>query len=328
MQNENKNVETPTTNKEDEINLPVYKSTAEWLKSGLLGILIGLAIIIPGISGSTISIIFKLYDRIINAISNIIKKFKVSFLFLLPLALGMGVGFLVGFFTIQKLLDVAILELVFLFAGLMIGSCPTFFDEVKDQAFKKRYIFFIIIGLLVPVALSSISIFLQLDSSSLFVGEAKFPYWMFLVMIPVGLYLGMSQTVPGISATAFLMCIGMFAPIMNTVHLSYWKENPIIFAIYLILVVCFLLGAFGSSKAISYLLKKSRTATFYTLIGFSIGSIICMFYNPEIYTSYKLIAAGKFPDFTLHISLAVALLLIGTIGSYCLVIYQRKKNIK
>ena len=52
-----------------------------WCKSGLLGFFIGLAVIVPGISGSTVAIIFKLYDNFLYAVGNLFKKFKLCFLF-------------------------------------------------------------------------------------------------------------------------------------------------------------------------------------------------------------------------------------------------------
>ena len=55
------------------------------LRSFILGIFIGLAIIAPGISGSTVAIILKLYDKFLYAVGNLFKRFKVCFLFLLLL---------------------------------------------------------------------------------------------------------------------------------------------------------------------------------------------------------------------------------------------------
>ena len=67
-----------------EITLPKYDKKS-WCKSGFLGFFIGLAVIVPGISGSTVAIIFKLYDQFIYAVGNLLKKFKACFAFLLPI---------------------------------------------------------------------------------------------------------------------------------------------------------------------------------------------------------------------------------------------------
>ena len=88
----------------NEITLVQYNKKSG-LKSALLGFFIGLAVIVPGISGSTVAIIFKLYDQFLYAVGNLFKKFKACFLFLLPIGLGMVVGLITGFLAVQKLLD-------------------------------------------------------------------------------------------------------------------------------------------------------------------------------------------------------------------------------
>ncbi|MFQ7076584.1 MAG: undecaprenyl phosphate translocase family protein [Christensenellaceae bacterium] len=67
-----------------------------WCKSALLGFFIGLAVIVPGISGSTVAIIFKLYDQFLYAVGNLFKQFKKCFIFLLPI----GVGIVLGLFRL------------------------------------------------------------------------------------------------------------------------------------------------------------------------------------------------------------------------------------
>lgn len=67
-----------------------------WCKSALLGFFIGLAVIVPGISGSTVAIIFKLYDQFLYAVGNLFKQFKKCFMFLLPIGIGMVVGVLLA----------------------------------------------------------------------------------------------------------------------------------------------------------------------------------------------------------------------------------------
>ncbi len=312
---------------EDEINKRPYKNLKDWFKSLLLGILMGLAIIIPGISGGTIAILFKLYDKMLYAISNILKKFKWAVLFLLPLVLGIIAGFAAGFFAIQKLIDIAMLECVCLFAGLMFGSMPTLKDEIKGSKPTPKNIVLLILGICFPLALAITSIFLG-NSTSASSEFTEFPYYLFLLMIPIGFFMGISQTVPGISATAFLMTIGMYYKFINTVHLHYWQQYPQIFGIYAILFVFFLLGIFLTSKLVTYLLNKYHVPTYYTLIGFLIGSLICMFYNSEINALYSKFLSDSSANFPLHISIAIPLFIIGVVSSYMLVVYQRKQNLK
>ena len=57
-------------------------------KQILAGFLIGLAVIVPGISGATIAIMFKIYNNILDAIASINKNFKKSMIYLLPIGVG------------------------------------------------------------------------------------------------------------------------------------------------------------------------------------------------------------------------------------------------
>ena len=91
--------------KELEVALIKYNKKT-WCKSALLGFFVGLAVIVPGISGSTVAIIFKLYDQFLYALGNLFKQFKKCFLFLLPIAVGIGIGVLLGFIAVKSLLEI------------------------------------------------------------------------------------------------------------------------------------------------------------------------------------------------------------------------------
>ena len=87
--------------KQDSLEIALIKYNKKtWCKSGLLGFFIGLAVIVPGISGSTVAIIFKLYDQFLYAVGNLFKQFKKCFAFLLPIGLGMLLGVLLGFISV------------------------------------------------------------------------------------------------------------------------------------------------------------------------------------------------------------------------------------
>lgn len=326
--NSQQNIDNKENNNIEKVK--IYKSPKEWFKTFFLGIFMGLAIIVPGISGSIIAMIFKLYNKMIEAISSIIKHFKNSFIFLLPLLIGIVTGFILGFFAVQKLLDIAMFECVCLFAGLMIGSLPTLKDEITKNGastftFKWSYLLLAIVGLAIPIALSCVSIFCgeTVDNNASF---DNFPWYLFILMIPIGFVIGISQTMPGISATAFLMTIGMYRKFINSVHLTYWKQNPQIFAIYLILFVFFLVGIFFTSKVLSALISKHKTPTYILLFGFVIGSIVCMFFNSEMNIEYNLLFGenAATSNWQLHISLGIVLLIIGFVFTFLLVLYQRK----
>ena len=117
---------------QDSLEIALIKyNKKSWCKSALLGFFIGLAVIVPGISGSTVAIIFKLYDQFLYALGNLFKKFKQCFIFLLPIAIGIVVGVGLGFIAVKELLKILPFAIVCLFAGLMSGAFPAVTDEIK-----------------------------------------------------------------------------------------------------------------------------------------------------------------------------------------------------
>ena len=64
---------------EQEIELIKYNKVS-WAKSFILGIFLGLGVIIPGISGSTIAIIFGLYAQLLFAFGNMC-SFSTTYFF-------------------------------------------------------------------------------------------------------------------------------------------------------------------------------------------------------------------------------------------------------
>ena len=101
------------------------------------GMFIGVANVIPGVSGGTMAVSMGIYDKLVTSINNITKKFKKSFIALLPIILGMGVGIAVFSFIIPYCLEVFAFQTCMCFAGLILGGIPELVGETK-KAFKKE----------------------------------------------------------------------------------------------------------------------------------------------------------------------------------------------
>jgi putative membrane protein len=295
-----------------------------WSKSALLGFFIGLAVIVPGISGSTVAIIFKLYDQFLYAVGNLFKKFKKCFAFLLPIGIGMVLGVLLGFISVKKLLDIIPFAVVCLFAGLMCGAFPAVNDEIKGAEKNAKRITLFAVGLLIPVALGCVSAWLASGESVTADTFAKVEWWHAVLGLLIGYVVGVTQIVPGLSASAFLMAVGWFGSIMESVSLTYWKSNPAVFLVYAGLGIGFLLGLFTFSKFLTYLFGKARYTAYSMIVGLSLGSILSMFCNGDIVAVYTVWT--KSGIVWLDLLLGVGLFAIGAFAAYKLVQYQRKKD--
>lgn len=297
-----------------------YKNGKEVAKGGLLGVFIGLAVIVPGVSGSTVAIIFKLYHKLLFAIGNIFKKFKKCAAFLLPVVIGLVIGFVAGFFAIQRVLNVAPFTVIGLFAGLMLGAFPAVKDEIKGEKKSAGRVLLFVLGLAVPVVISLVSTLCVAGAHSL----ENLQWYHYLLFLVLGYIVAITQIVPGLSATAILMVFGYFSPLMDSVHLSYWQANPQVFLVYLCLVIGFAAGLVTFSKALTKIFDRAKKPAFFLITGLSLGSVVTMFFNPDVYAVYKSWAAGS--SFALDLSLGIALFAVGCVVAYLFVRYERKKG--
>lgn len=299
-----------------------YRNGKEVVKGGILGAFIGLAVIVPGVSGSAVAIIFRLYEKLLYALGGIFRRFKESARFLLPIALGGIVGLAAGFFGVRFLLNLLPFAIVALFAGLMLGAFPAVTDEIKGEKPTPLRIILFLLGLLFPIGLSALSVFGTPDMLSL----ENLSWYHYILFLLVGYAIAVTQLVPGLSATALLMTFGCFTPLINSVSLTYWQENPMVLLVYACLAVGFILGLLTFSNGLSRLLEKKRAPAFYTIAGLSLGSIVTMFFNPEIVEVYESWTIGA--AMWRELGIGMALFGIGIIAATYFVRYERNRVMK
>lgn len=306
-------------NKEDGAAFDLtYRSGKEKLRAAALGFCIGLAVIVPGVSGAAVAILFGLYEKLLAAIGGLGRHLRRSVLFLLPVAAGGVVGFIVGFFAVRALLDLCPFAVVALFAGLMAGAYPAVTDNLRGERITPLRVSLFAAGALLPVLLGAAAVFLS--PAPLWPEQVGvLPCLLFLVL---GFLVALTQVVPGLSATALLMLCGCFAPLLDSVGLSYWRQNPAVFALYACLAVGFLAGLVLCSKWIGRLLVRRRAPAFFAVCGLSLGSFVSMFLNPEIWEVYRGWAEGA--PFAADLWPGVALFLAGLAAAYALVRAERR----
>ena len=297
-----------------------FENKKQWFKAVLLGFLIGLAVILPGISGATIAIIFGLYSQLIYSFGNIVKQFKKCFMFLLPIGIGIVIGFIVGFFFVQGVFEAQPFIVICLFSGLMIGSFPAVVDEIRGMKWSAIRVLQFVVGVLIPILIGVGSIFIKTPSASAIVAT---PTIMILYLV-MGFVISLTQIVPGLSCSALLMAFGQFGAILASIEFNYLKENPLVIITLLLLVVGFVVGIVVFSSLLNRLFKSRRDGTFTMIVGLSLGSIVTMFLNPDIFAVYNAWDSGS--QILKEVGIGVVLLAVGVVISYILVLYQRNVN--
>ncbi len=292
----------------------------------VLGIFIGLAVIVPGVSGSAIAIMLGLYTAMLYSLGNVFTDFKRCIGFLIPLLLGAVIGFGAGFIVIQKVFGKYLFEVVCLFVGFMIGALPAITREIRGEALTPRRAVLFPTGLLIPVAIGVTSILLSAgdDGAGTF---TSFPVLRYVAYLPLGFLVSLTQIVPGLSATAILMAFGQFSPILNSVSVSYISENPEVLGLYASLAVGFAAGIVLISRLFSAILARHKTTAFFMISGMSVGSVVSMFINPDVYEVYTSWASGERSP-TLPIVIGAVLLVLGFTLSFLLTRYENRHSEK
>lgn len=231
----------------------------DFIRNVLKGLIIGIGAVAPGVSGGTFAVILGIYDKLTDAIANFYKDFKNKMIFLIPLGIGVVLGIL-GFSRIMKyLFEFHEAQVKFLFIGLMVGTLPSVFHEANKKGFKKSYI--------LPCALTfSITVLaLIIETNAVILSEGEAPN--VLIRGLYGLIIGIGTIVPGVSSSFMLMYVGGYEFLLDGI-VNF--DIPFMIPVVLGFGLSILLFA----KIISILFKKMYGLTYYSILGFVMGSIL------------------------------------------------------
>ena len=250
------------------------------------GVFVGIANVIPGVSGGTMAVSFGIYDKLLNAISSLLKSFKKSFFTLLPIILGMAIG-VVGFtYIIPWLLANFPFATSCAFTGLIIGGIPAILRSLKDgwQSEEKKSLLVNILVFLILLAVAMAMVFLNGDSESGIALTAS--AGMIVKIFFMGIIASATMVIPGVSGSLVLMILGYYFGVINSVKqfvealrtLNLQGMLNQLFILIPFAIGC-VLGIFFISKLISYLLKHFASATFSGILALVASSPISIFYK-------------------------------------------------
>ncbi len=235
------------------------------------GFILGIANIIPGVSGGTLAITLGIYEELINTISHIFSNLKKNLSFIIPL----GIGGVLSILLLSKLLNYTLenypVPTTLFFVGLIVGGVPLIYKKVANEKKSKgNIIAFIITFLLI--------IFLTFTKSGL--GEVnlnEINIGMIFILFLIGIIASATMVVPGISGSFVLMLLGFYKPILNTVsNITNFDLLSHNMSILIPFGIGVLLGIILIAKLIEFLLKKYEILTYYAILGFIISSILAL----------------------------------------------------
>ncbi len=261
------------------------------------GIFIGIANIIPGVSGGTMAVSLGVYDKIIAAVSNLLKNWKASVRTLLPLLIGCALG-IVGFtYAIEYLLSQHTFVTCMAFVGLIFGGLPMLFHALKremERAHRKpsllAFAIFFCVAVFLPMlnpgedALRTFSI-TPVELISLFL---------------VGVIASATMVIPGVSGSLVMMILGYYYGIINTIKtfleaLRHFDLGGMFSAGCLLVPfgIGVLLGIFLIAKLITFLFERYGVTTYCAILGLIIASPFAIFYNTGLFGQLGSLTAGE-----------------------------------
>lgn len=226
------------------------------MKNLLLGIIVGIGGIAPGLSGSVLLVILGLYEKTIHAVSTLFQNFKKNILFLVPLVAGFGIGILLFSKAVDYLLHNFEMITRFAFLGLVLGTVPLFYREVKKKGFHKLYYVVIVAAACIGYALFCVdrTMFPRVAEPNVFQSAM------------LGVAVAGSSIVPGVDSAVILSSLGLYE-----LYVSSLAELNM--QILLPAAAGLVVGAVVISLLMNLLLKKCYTLTFSVIFGLFISII-------------------------------------------------------
>lgn len=231
----------------------------------LKGIIIGIANIIPGVSGGTMAVVFNIYQPLVQSLDDLTKNWRKSVVFLVPLGIGGGIGILLFSKLIKYLLAYHTEPTNFFFIGLILGTCPLIWRKATREKIRPSSYLPLVIAFGIVIISDR---WLMPDSGSSLItalSPANFALLFFSGIIGAS-----AMIIPGVSGSFVLLLLGVYHSVLTAIADF---NIPV-----LIPVACgILIGIIATSKLINYLLYRYTQKTYFAITGFMVASIFSIY---------------------------------------------------
>ena len=288
----------------------------KWLLDVLRGMVIGLANVIPGVSGGTMMVSMGIYDKLIYSINNLFKKFKECFKILLPYLIGMAAAIILGSVALKVAFEKYPLPTNTLFIGLILGSLPIILKQIKGAKINAVHV-------LIFLVFAALVIIPKVIANNTLVGDnvnggsqaLTLDVGHIIIYFLLGVIAAASMVVPGISGSMMLKIFGYYEPIVTQTLGGTFKDaipagnwNLVLHNVGVLLpfAIGIVVGIFGVAKLIEFLLTKWKVPTYCGILGMVVASPVVILMDSSIYAGFNWVS-GAVSVVALIIGIIVAL---------------------
>lgn len=250
-----------------------------------IGIAIGMANVIPGVSGSTMAVVFNIYDRFVNAITVNIKKLIENRRFVIPVVGGMALGVLLFSKLITVLYENFPVQTDYFFTGLIIGSIPMLFSFMTKKQDGQKFTAKKTISVVI-CALAGFAVLIGFGLLGSDVDTAKeisksLPQWTFplaLHIFAAGFVGAIAMIIPGISGSLLMLIMGVYPIVMKSIP-ALFVPSQTLRAFFLLLPngIGVLAGLLCGAWIVKTFLRIAPNQTYAVIFGLIAGSAIQLF---------------------------------------------------
>lgn len=259
----------------------------KWFLDVLRGAVIGLANVIPGVSGGTMMVSMGIYDKLIYCINHLFTEFKKCISILLPYLVGMAAAILIGSFALKAAFANYPLPTNTLFIGLILGSLPFILREMKGEriGWQGAVIFVLLFALVVGLKL--------IEKEN--VAKLTLSFGSVLLMLVLGAVCSAAMVIPGVSGSMILKTLGYYEPVVTEAIPATvrgltggdWAAVGQNLGILIPFLIGIVIGIFGIAKLIEILMKKWKGWTYCGILGMVAASPVVILMEPKIYDGFN-----------------------------------------
>jgi putative membrane protein len=273
------------------------KNILDWFLRFVKGAIIGLEVVLPGISGAALAVVFGLYERIVQFVAHIKTDFVKNILFFLPVACGGLLGVYLVSRPMKFLFTNYQTPVLWFFVGAILGTIPQLWQKSGEKGRKPK-------DIAILTATFILAAIFFVFSRDLVVGQ--------IILNPVtalgaGAVFAFTSFIPGFSSSNIWVIFGFYDQMMVAIH-------SLNFSVIIPFALGVLIFVFPFSRGIEFLLKKAFTGFFHIILGFVLASAILII----------AIASKDYNYMQIGGVICAVTLIVGAIFSYRMCVLSKK----
>lgn len=272
----------------------------------LMGIVIGIANMMPGVSGGTMAVSMGIYDKLIFAVTHIKSDFKNSVKLLLPIAIGCVLS-VVGIARIIELLFARYpMPTNCLFIGLILGGLPAVFGKVKTERVTVGKVIACVLFFALIVGMTLLG---EQESAA---ADLSLGWLNGFKLFGIGIVASATMVIPGVSGSMILMLMGYYTPLIQCINafvaaVVSWDAAGIWagLGVLIPLGIGVLVGIVVIAKLVELIFRKFAAYAYYAIIGLIVAS------------PFSILVAADFGAIRISaLLISVGMLAVGYVAAY------------